>query len=357
MHQTSLFASDNETVLSTPLDSIETPVEPSSAPALWDDAPALYELRDVFRHSGWRRQRQLIFDAFLDLTRSDYRIEVSADSPRAYTFRPAVMQFSRIESFRTCGTGSWILRHANDATRFRIVPDHCHDRWCIPCATARRNTIRKNLDRLISVQPHRFLTLTIRHHEEPLSELLRRLYSGFRRLRQRQLWKDRVGGGVAFLEIGFNSETRSWHPHLHCVLEGNYIHRPDLTQAWLEVTGDSRAVDIKIVRNRSHVVDYVSKYATKPIPPAAVEDAAALREAVGALTGRRFLIQFGTWKRWKLLDAKTDQDWTLYCHEDDLRYLATSDDPLAENVLAMLSAADPFTGEFVVLLDGVPPDT
>lgn len=356
MHQHSLFASDNSAAPSASLDPLETPVEPLLTSAFWDDAPALYELRDVFRHSGWRRQRQLIFDAFLDLTRSGYRIEIAGDRPRAYVYQPNTVPFHRIEAFRTCGTGFWILRHTDDPARFRIVPSHCHDRWCTPCSAARRNTIRKNLDRLVSTRPHRFLTLTIRHHEEPLSELIRRLYAGFRRLRQRQLWRDRVDGGVAFLEVSFNPETRSWHPHLHCVLEGSYVHRPDLTRAWLEVTGDSHAVDIRIVRNRSRIIDYISKYSTKPIPASAVDDPAALREAIATLTGRRFLIQFGAWRRWKLLDLQTDENWTLYCHEADLPYLATSDDPLAENVLAMLPTADPFTGEFVVILDGVPPD-
>lgn len=357
MTQKPLFAPKTFGSASASLDPLETPVEPNSTSTLFEDAPAPYALSDDFRHSGWKHHRQLIFQAMCDLTKSGHRIELSAHRDRRHIFLEADVRRSRVESFRTCGHGSWILQNRTDPTRFRLVPDHCHDRWCVPCSAARRITIRNNLAKLLHPHPHRFLTLTIRHADEPLTSLIRKLYAAFRRLRQRQFWKDRVFGGVAFLEVSFNTTKRQWHPHLHCVIEGSYLHHEDLRRAWLESTGDSYNVDIRLVRNPRQIVDYISKYSTKPVPPAAIDDPLALREAIVALTARRFLIQFGTWRNWRLLATPTTDEWSLYCHADQLTYKALDDDPVAANVLSMMNTADPFTGEFIVDFQYHQPDT
>ena len=175
-------------------------------------------------------------------------------------------------------------------------------------------------------------------------------------LRNRRLWKDRVRGGVAFLEVTFDADKRSWHPHLHCMLDGLYIHRPDLSALWLQCTGDSHNVDIKLIHSKSEVARYITKYITKPLPTSVVSDETALVEAIGVLAKRRMVITFGKWKNWKLLDDPRDEGWELFATLESVRYRASCDDALCDVICSMVDTADPHTGEFVVNLDLPPPD-
>lgn len=315
------------------LDPVETTVERKSVSALLAEPPEPYELVTGFRHSGWSRQRDLIFSAF----------------------RKLVLRYNRIEAFRVCGSSNWILRSKSEPELFRLVPDFCHDRFCVPCSRVRQATIRSNLASHLHDGPYRFLTLTIRHGSEPLSVLLRKLYSSFRKLRQRALWRDNVNGGASFLELSYNPETHSWHPHLHCVLEGRYIHRPDLVKLWFSCTGDSTGVYIKMVRQREHVIDYISKYVTKPLSAKAIDEPELLAEAILCLKSKRMLVTFGCWKGWKLTRPTGNDEWEMYCHENALHSLDADYNPEADNVRAMICTADPKTGEFWVCSGDIPP--
>lgn len=333
MNQGSLFTPKSTSTPSTYLDHIETPVEPPSSSAECSLPSEGFELVDGFRHSCWSSDRLLIFSAFRELN----------------------IRFNRVESFRTCGSGSWILRSKHDPEKFRIVPDYCHDRWCVPCSRLRQLTIRRNLSERLGDHPHRFLTLTIRHGSEPLSFLIDKLYAGFRRLRQRALWKDNVVGGASFLELTYNSDRGSWHPHLHCVLEGSYLHRPALVKLWESCTGGSTGVHIRLIRHREHIIDYVSKYVTKPLSSKALRSPGLALEAISCLKNRRMLITFGTWRAWKLTRPPENDEWNLYCHENALGFLDVDRNPESDNVRSMLHTADPDTGIFWVFSGDLPP--
>lgn len=321
-------------VTPTHLDAQETAVQPNDAPPSPEAARDADGPVDHFRHSGWKADRQRIYDAMVR----------TCVSP------------GRIGSFCRCGTEAWILRNRDDPELFRVVPDHCHDRFCVPCGGQRQAVIRRNLDTKLTDKPHRFLTLTIRSETEPLVVLIRRLYAGFRRLRNRRMWKDRVTGGVAFLEVTYNTARTSWHPHLHAVLEGKYIDLQVLIREWLSCTGDSRSVKIKLIRSKYGTINYITKYATKPLPSAVVGWPAALDEALQVLRSRRTILCFGSWRRWRLLDNPADEGWQLYAHLNTVTLQAELDDPLALNILAMLSTADPASGNFYVHCEAPEPD-
>lgn len=311
----------------------ETPVETEGAEPLPTSLRLPLTLTDTFRHSGWRADRQRIFDA-LQRNRSPWR---------------------RLQAFAECGSSCWILHSTAQTDLYRVVPDYCHDRFCVPCGGSRRATIRRNLEANLSRQPHRMLTLTVRSADEPLAELVRRLYTAFRRLRQRALWKERVRGGVAFLEITYNPDRRSWHPHLHAILEGGYIDLQLLIREWLSCTGDSHNVKINRIRSRTETILYVTKYATKPLPSVVIHQPDALDEAIRMLHARRTVLCLGTWRHWKLLSNPEDEGWELYEHLNAVRFDAANGNPLAENILAMLTSADPATGEFIVHVEAPEP--
>lgn len=316
------------------LDPPETPVEcntcsPGAEP--YDPAEAIY---DTFRHSGWIETRRRIYRAMYD----------------------AGTSLARRNNYGRCGASWWIQRHRTDPTRFRTVMDRCHDRFCTPCSVDRRETVRRNLSGKLDNRPHRLLTLTIRHHQESLRDLTNRVMTCFRKLRQRALWKQRVTGGAAFLEVNYNADANTWHPHLHVILEGHYLPAPELRQAWLAITGDSKNVDISLIRDHRSVTNYVCKYATKPLPHSVTSHHSQLVEAIDALGHRRTIVTFGRWRNWRLTAQPDDSSWELYLSMDAATYEAAMGNQLASRVLAMITTADTSSREFFVDLDDMPPD-
>lgn len=266
--------------------------------------------------------------------------------------------YTRLIAFAECGMASWVLRSRDDPSVFKLALNTCKDRFCQPCAAARAALIRRNLHDHLDDSPHRFATFTIRHDREPLKVLLERLYRAFRKLRQRPLWKERVDGGVAFLEVKLSDRSGWWHPHLHCILSGSYIPLPDIRRDWLAVTGDSWNVDLRLVRDEAEIQHYVTKYVTKALPSPAIDQPDMLDELVAALRSRRLIITFGKWRRWKLLTDPSEASWELFAHEDEVRFRATCDDPLCSAIVAMFGHADPRTGEIYLDLDQLPlPDS
>lgn len=316
----------------THLDPVESTVASKIASPSVDEPPTPSPLTDNFLHSGWKADRERIYEGL----------------------RAIYAPLRRLAAFATCANSRWVLRNKQDPTRFKIVLDRCHDRFCVPCAGHRQATIRHNLARYLGTEPHRFLTLTVRSLGEPLEHLLDHLYRSFRRLRHRRLWKERVRGGAAFLEITWNEPNQTWHPHLHCMLQGSYIDRPELSQLWLAATGDSHNLDLRYIRSKHDVIRYITKYATKPLPASVVHNPRALEEALHALHKRRTLLTFGAWTNWKLLADPDDKDWEIYAHLDELNYRASNDDLIAENILAMIPLADPHTHEFTLDLEQFP---
>jgi len=254
----------------------------------------------------------------------------------------------------------WVLRSTTDPSQFRTVQDTCKSRWCKPCYRSRAHLIRHRLSQHLDARPVRFLTLTLRNAEVSLKFQTDRLYKAFRGLRLTPLWKSRVLGGCAFLEVKIGKKSGLWHPHLHVLVQGRYIDMPRLRAEWLRLTGDSDNVDIRLIRQREEVLNYVTKYTTKTCDisnrsddPAAngtpVMEHDVLVEAMRALRGRRAIITFGEWRTYKLLKPEDSGEWTVYAHEHELRARALQDDPDAQSVLdAWEHTSDDESGIFTV---------
>lgn len=240
-----------------------------------------------FRHSGWVRTRAAVCEA----------MEIARATPRQLT------------RFALCGSDPWVIADPDDPTRLSIAANYCHSRWCIPCARTRAHTIATNLTRLCKKETVRFITLTLKHATTPLRVQLDRLYSCFRELRRTQLWKKKVTGGAAVLEVSFARTSHAWHPHLHVLCNGNYIPNDALSAAWLKATGDSFVVDVRLVRDNYRIAGYVAKYVTKSIPPAICNDPERLADLIGACRNRRLVLTFGTWRGFKLSEKLDTTAW------------------------------------------------
>lgn len=302
----------------TTLDPPETSVDPSGIDLVWDRTKHAPRLLHCQRHEHWPKRRERVYRALL-----------AAD-----------VSHSRAEAFRTCGTSWWVLRQKTDQNNYMLCPDHCHDRFCEPCQNARSRAIRSGLKGQLTASAYRFLTLTIRHSDQPLKEQLGKLYASFRRLRATRLWKSVVDGGIAFLELTRNVDHGQWHPHLHCILSGKWIPAAELAAAWKRATGDSHVIDVRLVRDKMQVVTYVAKYATKAYTHRDHYPQECLIEAIKALRGRRTVVTFGSQAPLKTAAPRAVGDWVCVCHANELGITDRIDDELATRLRAWIRLVD-----------------
>lgn len=202
----------------------------------------------------------------------------------------------RVANFADCGNS---LIAKRDGTEYVLVCNKCHDRNCDACQKERQaKVVEAVLLKCADSHEHlRFVTLTLRHSDTPLSVQIDRLYSSFKLLRQHPEMKSAMIGGVWFFEGKLDAVGQRWHPHLHCIIEGFHIPQKTLARVWHEVTGDSYYVDIRIIDDPAKRARYASKYATKPLHPGVIANPAKLDEFMVAIKGRRLYQCFGTWAK------------------------------------------------------------
>jgi len=267
-----------------------------------------------FRHSGWAADRTRVYDAL----------------------RRTGQSGGRLHDFTECGKHAYVFQSLQDPDLFTLGGSCCHDRFCMPCGRERSRVIATNIKIKTEGKAARFLSLTLKSHTESLQDLLAKLTQDFTSLRRTKLWRKRVTGGVAFLEIKWIAQTQRWHPHMHCLVQGRYIPQQELSRTWLKITGTSKIVDIRIATDDKHVTHYICKYASKPLDHTVVLDADRLDEAVVALKGKRLCMTFGTWRGYKLTEPPESGTWVQLGTLDEIIGLAETGDANAEAALTAL---------------------
>ena len=320
---------------SASLDTLEIPVADSPATASSSHAPDDWTLPQPFKHRGWKPYRDRI-----------YRTLIALDVSPA-----------RRRRFAGCGSSVWLLVNREDPALFKVVYSSCHDRFCLPCSRARATNIRNNLANYTQGLKLRFVTLTLAHTSQPLAVQLDRLVRAFKSLRGTPLWRQRVRGGVAFLEVKLSDRTGCWHPHFHVLIDSNFLPQSVLSALWLDVTGDSKIVDIRLVRGQEEVAQYVTKYVTKPLSGTVLRDAATTVEAVSALHNRRLFIAFGGWVKWKLTQNADPKTWDLFAHESELFQRSKDGDPFADAIIQHVLAFFYADGDSEFRVEHVPLST
>lgn len=268
-----------------------------------------------FRHGWWRDRRGR---TAATLRRMDGRTE-------------------RVQRFETCGSNAWVLMSTDGQNRVRMKSNRCHDRWCEACQTERRRSVCRNLRDKLAGRELRLLTLTLKSAETPLREQLDRLTKSFRRLRQVRDIRNAMQGGMYFLEVTLNQKTRQWHPHLHIIWEGTYLHHSIIREEWYNITGDSYIVDVRPIKNSDHAASYVAKYAGKAVSHHVWTDQERFEEAIASLRGKRTFQTYGSWSK---LDLSIDPDdgagWAPVAPLWEIIDKASRGDRLAVSILSQL---------------------
>lgn len=198
---------------------------------------------------------------------------------------------NREEALLKCRTRAWFVRNKTDGS-VRVASNSCRLRWCPVCAQSRQNYIRHSVHEWFQTADHpKFLTVTVKHSQECLTDQINKLYNAWRKLRRDPFVTSNCTGGLWFFQLCWNPERHEWHPHIHAIVTGKYMDYKLLRKRWLEYTGDSQVLVIKTIKDPKQIGNYVARYAARPCQLSTLP----LKEAVEAMTclyGRRIA---GSW--------------------------------------------------------------
>lgn len=269
---------------------------------------------DGFRHGGWAGRRRQVLQAL----------------------QKACISQKRLARFVGCG-GSVHVRWSESERKYACSGNYCRDRFCIPCGTARGSLIADNLIELCQGKTVRFLTLTLRSRGSTLATCIDRLMLYFGMLREGRLWKRHVKGGAYFIEVKRGKGSGGWHVHVHCLVEGHFLPKQELSDAWRTITGDSYIVDIRPVPDIRAKAQYVTKYVSKPMDTTVFASDADLAECIVTLHGRRLCGCFQSWRGTEL-ERRPEQptDWIDIGPLDAILRLAGQEHAAAAAVIAAI---------------------
>lgn len=189
-----------------------------------------------------------------------------------------------------CCCPTWMT---NGAGELKPSLARCRDRMCPLCATRRSNQAMARMGELVArFNAPRAVTLTLASKNESLVQMLDRLISHWKTLKDTELWRKHFWRGVWGLEITLNIETSQWHAHMHLITDGLYLSQKQLKQAWFDITGDSYIVDIRAVHDRRGATWDLAGYISKPLDCLHWPDE-KIREYATATHGRRLIHTFG----------------------------------------------------------------
>lgn len=245
--------------------------------------------------------------------------------------------------FEGCGAHAWV-QYSASADRYRVRADSCNLRWCPACRRSAGGHTREWLKQVFELTPQhgwKLITLTMKHRSAPLADQISTLRLSFRRLRQRAFWKAAVRGGVYILEVSFNEQTQSWHPHFHVLADSRFIPQRSLSRHWLSVTGSSSIVDIRPVAGTDKTVDYLTKYLTKSPPRAVTSSIPRMAELIGALHGARMINRFGSAPQYVPEDSADGpvRDWEPVSSLAHVLASARCGDQTATRILSLLGGS------------------
>lgn len=203
----------------------------------------------------------------------------------------SIEKTEKASKYDSCRDYAWFLRH-RDTGEIRVASACCKLRWCPLCMRSKRFVITQEVVKwLKNVRRPKFLTFTLRHNDDSLADRLNDLYKFFRNVRRTKWFKRNVKGGVWFFQVTKNPETGRWHPHIHCLVDSNFLPKEKLSELWELITGDSKIVDVRSVKDHKKTAEYVARYASAPcrLLNFSVDDSI---EIMQTLHGRRIC---GTW--------------------------------------------------------------
>ena len=156
------------------------------------------------------------------------------------------------------------------------LANFCKNRLCPVCNFVKSNKQWGKIYNHINPEnKHILITLTVRNCKgEELSNTIDDMLYAFHKFTNRKKWKRVILGYIRGLEITYNNNADTFHPHIHilCAVSSDYFSDPekyiyaeDITEWWktsclLSYRPDT---DIRVVDDEKKGVAEVAKYAVK----------------------------------------------------------------------------------------------
>lgn len=222
----------------------------------------------------------------------------------------------------------------------------CGARLCPICSWRRSLKAYNQLSRCMDAmdaarisegrKPWKYLliTLTMRNCAgADLPDMIQHLYDSYVRLNHREEWKAAIKGAWRTLEVTYNPQEDTYHPHLHvfCVVnpsyftDKTYISQSRLIQLWQSCLKVGYAPSVRmervVVKEGRKDLHEVTKYVTKSaqlvtqLPEAVAVD--VLQNLHAALHGRKLYAAYGEIRRTMRALRMTDEDGDLLNVADD----------------------------------------
>lgn len=197
-------------------------------------------------------------------TYRDYKLRGKFEEYQAvFEAYDSLYKVKHTERLSKCRQNGVFYRH-KETGQVRVSSTSCNVRGCPMCAAARSSRVAKATRDYLEGEPDaKFLTLTMKHNDNPLEEQIRHLVKSFRNFRRTAKIKSSVRGGFWFMEFKLGKDDK-WHIHLHCLVVSHWIAKEELSLLWLQSTGESMIIDIRRLKDAKTAADYAAKYASKP---------------------------------------------------------------------------------------------
>lgn len=159
----------------------------------------------------------------------------------------------------------------------------CHDRFCPICSNLKMRRDSFELLSCINVLKKDFnyqflmITLTVKNvSSDVLKDEIKKIKKSFKKFRELQAFQKMSKGYVCKLEVTYNKEVDSYHPHLHLICAVNnsyfksrdYLSRDKILQMWRnsykdqEITQvDIRKINTATIKDILEITSYAAKNA------------------------------------------------------------------------------------------------
>ncbi len=252
---------------------------------------------------------------------------------------------NHIHDLYYCRTSAFFVRHI-ETGQVRIRSNACHLRWC-PLCSASKSAYQKKavMAWACSRSGLKLMTLTLKHSPAVLTHQIKNLYRCFALFRKDKTIKSLIRGAVWFIQIKLSTRDNQWHPHVHMIIDSDYIPHTDLVRIWRRITITSKIVDIRAIWNPKFAASYVGRYAARPAALTLLRRAERVELAL-ALRGRRLAGTWGSARVVKLTKPKRDDraDWLPLGTWDEI-YGVKSTDPVAASIFEAWRNGEPYSGD------------
>lgn len=214
----------------------------------------------------------------------------------------------RADNIEGCGTYLQFVK-TPDSKKSLKNANFCRERMCPMCQWRRSIKLGVQADKIYRAltdqgYKHVFVTLTLKNCKgEELSETVDHLVKSAQRWRRHKAIDAVVRGAYRALEITYNPETDTYHPHIHALLtvDGDYFDKDNadyITLDKLIATWRTAAdldydpsVSIEAVRQKENqtITSACAELCKYPAKTAEIDSSKVLYYIDGALRGRRLI--------------------------------------------------------------------